>query len=371
MIIPTEKPLQVGFGEVDSPPEYEEVAGRSPSSESTSTTIPLPSAATTSYTPTSLTLASQNTPRLTSSTSIQPVNNIFISHPFGAINCVYTIDPTLKLFPSSSKGTRIQSNIKLRTNIGSINADLTLVSGVEENIRTLPTATMDISSKMGSVDVKLRRSSTNVPTIRLHASSRTGSLSILIPTSFHGFIVAYMKIGRLMLTPSVQSCAVVLREEMKVKRIFIGDPGVLRGRNDLSQAGIAMSSSMYGGREAFVRRKEDGSDSESESDSESDETGSRSQNGRWKGDEIVLRTPMGSIEVGYVEDGNILLNHVAVEESGVSRGLEQGFEGRGRRDRDNKGRRGHGQGPGRGSRGGRGGRGHGATPGPHHSAGLT
>ncbi|KAJ3747781.1 hypothetical protein DFH05DRAFT_1391854, partial [Lentinula detonsa] len=245
-------------------------------------------------------------------------NNISISHPFGTINCVYTIDPTLKLFPSSSKRTRIQSNIKLRTNIGSINADLTLVSGVEENIRTLPTAIMDISSKMGSVDVKLRRSSTNVPTIRLYASSRTGSLSILIPTSFHGFIVAYMKIGRLMLAPSVQSCAVVVREEMKVKKIFIGDPGVLR-------------------------------------------------DGRWKGDEIVLRTPVGSIEVGYVEDGNILPNHIAVEESGVSRGQGRGFEGRGRRDRGNKARQGHGQGPDRGSRGGRGGRGHGATAGPHHS----
>ncbi|KAJ4482611.1 hypothetical protein J3R30DRAFT_3261253, partial [Lentinula aciculospora] len=187
-------------------------------------------------------------------------NNISISRPFGSIDCKYTIDPTLTLFPSSSRGTRIRSNVKLRTNVGTINADLTLMCGAKENTSTtLPRATLDISSKMGTVDVTLRRpsaSSFNLPIIRLFASSRTGSLSILIPTNFQGFMVAHTKLGRLTLSSSVQSSAVVLREDMKLKRVFIGDP-------------VVMGDS------------------------------------RWKGDGIVLRTIMGSIEVGYADEENV------------------------------------------------------------------
>ncbi|KAJ3774394.1 hypothetical protein FB446DRAFT_786928 [Lentinula raphanica] len=393
MIIPTEKTLQdrlsIGLRtlispvksrthsqEADSlPPDYEEVEGQSPTVVSTSPSSSIPPA--TPLTPTTPTLYSPNStlsgrpdteaPRSTSGALISvpthPVNNISISHPFGTIDCAYTIDPTLTLFPPSTKGARIKSNIKLRTNVGSITADLNLVCGTEENTQTHPRATMDISSKMGTVDVKLRRTSATVPKIRLYASSRTGSLSILIPSNFHGFIVGYTKIGRLSLTPSLQSAAVVLREDSKLKRVFVGDPGVLRNSNQSDNNMIAPSRLRDEVREAGLHIRQDGNEDDSSSESESEEA-SGSLIGRWQGDEIVLKTPLGSIEVGYSDDHEPVSDSeadVVAEEpwkhAGRGRGL--GHDGRGW---GHDGRGGHGHWGNRSHRGHRRGRGGRAVP---------
>ncbi|GAW04200.1 hypothetical protein LENED_005976 [Lentinula edodes] len=239
MIIQTDKALQDGSRtlrnllkrsgyseEIDSPPDYEEIEGTDALHESTPISISNTSSSSTATTPIPgppVSLARPHSARAVTNNASKnsPANNISISHPFGSINCAYTVDPTLTLFPSSSRGTRIQSNVKLRTNVGSIDADLTLMHGAKEDNSTLPSATMDISSKMGTVNVTLRRPSSALPTIRLFASSRAGSLSVRVPANFHGFITAYTKIGRLTLEPSLQSSAVVLKEEIKVKRVFI------------------------------------------------------------------------------------------------------------------------------------------------------
>ncbi|KAJ3815091.1 hypothetical protein F5876DRAFT_72344 [Lentinula aff. lateritia] len=344
MIIKTDKALQDGSRtlrnflkhsghseEIDSPPDYEEIEGADSLPEST----PISNTATSSTAtkPVSgppVSLARPHSARAVTNNASKnsPANNISISHPFGSINCAYTVDPTLTLFPSSSRGTRIQSNVKLRTNVGSIDADLTLMHGAKEDNSTLPRATMDISSKMGTVNVTLRRPSSVLPTIRLFASSRAGSLSVRVPTNFHGFITAYTKIGRLTLEPSLQSSAVVLREEIKVKRVFIGDPNVLRGSVEAGSVQTRTGQST----------RDPESDSEGESDSDSEEYGRETKNGGWEGDRIVLRTPVGNIELGYIEE-----RHAYTSQYDIMTEFRAAY-GRGRGHR------------GRGGRGGRGGR---------------
>ncbi|KAJ3921946.1 hypothetical protein F5877DRAFT_75704 [Lentinula edodes] len=327
MIIQTDKALQDGSRtlrnllkrsgyseEIDSPPDYEEIEGTDALHESTP--ISNTSSSSTATTPIPgppVSLARPHSARAVTNNASKnsPANNISISHPFGSINCAYTVDPTLTLFPSSSRGTRIQSNVKLRTNVGSIDADLTLMHGAKEDNSTLPSATMDISSKMGTVNVTLRRPSSALPTIRLFASSRAGSLSVRVPANFHGFITAYTKIGRLTLEPSLQSSAVVLKEEIKVKRVFIGDPNVLRGSADTR---------------LFQTRIRE------------------TKNGGWEGDRIVLRTPVGNIELGYIEERHAHTSQYdVVTESRAAYGRGRGHRGhggRGGRGGGGRGRRG-------------------------------
>ncbi|KAJ3886877.1 hypothetical protein GG344DRAFT_81287 [Lentinula edodes] len=206
--------------------------------------------------------------------------------------------------------------------------------GAKEDNLSLPSATMDISSKMGTVNVTLRRPSSALPTIRLFASSRAGSLSVRVPANFHGFITAYTKIGRLTLEPSLQSSAVVLRDEIKVKRLFIGDPNVLRGSADTRSVQTRIEQST----------RDPESDSEGESDSDSEEFGRENRNGGWEGDRIVLRTPVGNIELGYIEErhAHTSQHDVLIEPRaayGRGRG-HRGHGGRGGRGGGGRGRRG-------------------------------
>lgn len=83
------------------------------------------------------------------------MNNVSISQPFGSIQCKYIIDPTLKFPGSQSRIKRaIQPNIKLRTNVGTVDAELEVVSP-EDSQEEVPRVFIDISSKMGTINVNL------------------------------------------------------------------------------------------------------------------------------------------------------------------------------------------------------------------------
>ncbi|KAE9398771.1 hypothetical protein BT96DRAFT_720964 [Gymnopus androsaceus JB14] len=307
------------------PPSYEEEfpATRSELSSAITPTSDSPdSPSSSSYPPTTLTEA---TNAFTVSHSARAVNNVSISQPFGTIECKYIIDPTLKFPGSPNRFKRREPNIKLRTSVGTIDADLEVVSP-EDPQEEVPRVLIDVASKMGTINVKLRRTVAR-PVVRLLVTSHAGTTTIRIPRSFQGFILAFTKLGRLSLEPPLKASASVLKSELKFTCLFVGDSSVLKdAETKFSWHGI------WNG------------------------------DGGWKGDEIMLQTSVGNMDVGFVEDCAVCFSteHASgqcpsASEHDDATTRENGEEStRDGRRRGRGGRRGHG-GRGTGSRRGRGG----------------
>ncbi|KAF9071779.1 hypothetical protein BDP27DRAFT_1446005 [Rhodocollybia butyracea] len=258
--------VAVGNVEEDAPPEYDEATEESssndpslPSPLSTSVSPTSESVPATSVSPTSATIVSHIT---------NAVNNISVSQPLGSIQCSYTIDPTLK-FPLPGRRTdhNTSPNVKLRTNYGTIDAELTIYSGKHGEDLKSNLVEIDVGSKVGAINLILRRQpsssrTTPTPIIRCFVSSHTGAICVRIPRDFLGFIITHSNVARLTLNPSLKSHASVVKAEMTKTKIFVGDSSALR-------TGVQ---------------------------SEFDELE------RWKGDEIIVKTYVGNMEFGYVEE---------------------------------------------------------------------
>jgi hypothetical protein len=191
------------------------------------------------------------------------VNNISIKQTFGSIDCKYTIDPLLNFPTTASWGVR-SPNIRLETKSGTIHADLTLLYQYppregEEETRKITKVVGDISSTLGGISVTLRRPIQAQPTLRLFAVTRTGTISVSVPRNFHGFIDATTKLGRLTLEPSLEASSSILTSGMGFKRVFVGDTFALEKLNWRSDE----------------------------------------EDGQWQGDELILRTSVGDVGVGY------------------------------------------------------------------------
>jgi len=164
-------------------------------------------------------------------------NYLYISEQYNSLKGSYTIDPSMSI-PSSvlpkleDDETELdRKNLRLRTEHGSINADVLFVSpqsSATPDDVTPKRATLEASSEHGSVNVRLRTSG-SVPPFHLKAHSSTGSLTINIPRSFHGFLKLKKQYSSIKLSDELAAEGTALSAVDGVSMWFIGDFGSFQG----------------------------------------------------------------------------------------------------------------------------------------------
>jgi len=162
-----------------------------------------------------------------SSAPSQPpaTNFLRISKNDGSIRERWTIDPTLSvpeafLVPLPD-GETTRDNLKITANDGAIRADICLVSG--SGSLSPDRAALDMMSKDGSIEVKLRRDDLK-PRFSLRALACDGSITIWLPGNFHGPIYHRTSSGWTKFAGSLESSVATFSNESKTGgRSFIGD----------------------------------------------------------------------------------------------------------------------------------------------------
>ncbi|EIW77360.1 hypothetical protein CONPUDRAFT_84470 [Coniophora puteana RWD-64-598 SS2] len=164
-------------------------------------------------------------------------NYLYISEQYNSLKGSYAIDPSMSI-PSSvlpkleDDETELdRKNLRLRTGNGSINVDILLVSlqgsAAPDDI-TRNRATLEASSEYGSVNIRLRTSG-SVPPFHLKAHSSTGSLTINIPRSFHGFLKLKKQYSSIKLSDELAAESTALSAVDGVSMWFIGDFASFQG----------------------------------------------------------------------------------------------------------------------------------------------
>ncbi|KAK7457762.1 hypothetical protein VKT23_010101 [Stygiomarasmius scandens] len=209
----------------------------------------------------------------TVATSSQAVNYISLNQPLGSIDCKYIIDPFVYIprafLPPLAEGQSEVSrkNLSLRTKMGGITADVTMwhddsAERKEKMEKGGKMVNMEMKALVGTIWLKLRdptpRPTSQRPPFFLRCFTRTGTLFVELPRSFHGFILVTTTVGAVTLSTSLQSTARWLDSGLRSRRCFIGDMSGL-------------------------------------SDHENGNT--------WTGDEVKLEASFGAVQISYVDEG--------------------------------------------------------------------
>ncbi|KAL0565062.1 hypothetical protein V5O48_016970 [Marasmius crinis-equi] len=192
------------------------------------------------------------------------VNYIAINKPLGSIDCKYVLDPAIqiptsflpKLGPGQTEEDR--KNLSLKTKVGTVVAEIMLQhrEGSVLKRRTL----LECKTTVGTMILKVDATpSPNRPPFQLKATTQSGTVLLYLPTSFRGFLTVTTTIGTVSLSREVIAVNRWLSTTGRVRKAFIGDASQLR-------------------------------DSELEA---------------WNGDEVIIETTVGSVEIAYVEPGAV------------------------------------------------------------------
>ncbi|KAK7034661.1 hypothetical protein VNI00_012303 [Paramarasmius palmivorus] len=239
----------------EPPPEYEATA-----STSTSTSQPR----TQEYTTQDVPSPASPTPSVPS-TPAQPapngqtVNYVVVNRPLGSIDCSYILDPSLRIptrFLSAldvGESEADRKNLVLKSKLGTIVANIALYHQTSSPVAKR--TTMEFKTTVGTMVLKIDDSQT--PTrapFYLRAVTQTGTVILSMPRSFRGFVSVTTTIGAVSLSREVSAMSRWQTDTARVKKCFIGDCSGL-------------------------------------SDAELD---------AWNGDEVVIETAIGSVELSYV-----------------------------------------------------------------------
>ncbi|KAF5350403.1 hypothetical protein D9758_012485 [Tetrapyrgos nigripes] len=195
----------------------------------------------------------------------QAANYLSIRQPVGSLEGIYFLDPFLPMppkymLPSLGIGQTEEDrkNLSLKASVGAINADITILGGSETESSAKRRVDMEVRTRVGAVFVKVRESSTQAPSsaynrlpFHLLCSTQMGSINLLLPNSFHGFITVTTSVGHVSISPELSANTSWMDSGMRKRRIFVGDMHVV---GDV---------------------------------------------GSWAGDEVVVETPVGTVDIGY------------------------------------------------------------------------
>ncbi|KAG7086903.1 hypothetical protein E1B28_002821 [Marasmius oreades] len=192
------------------------------------------------------------------------VNYISINKPLGSIDCTYLLDPTIhipssllpKLEPGQTEDDR--KNLSLKTKLGTIVANIHLLHR-EGSVSTTKRTTLECKTTLGTMVVKIDATPSKTrPPFHLKAQTQSGTIDLQLPRSFRGFLTITTTIGTVTLSPEVHQANrwIHTGSAGRVRRGFLGDS------SSLDDVGLA--------------------------------------SGSWNGDEVVIETAMGSVDVSFV-----------------------------------------------------------------------
>ncbi|KAG1867217.1 hypothetical protein DFJ58DRAFT_768961 [Suillus subalutaceus] len=156
----------------------------------------------------------------TNSTEVQPPSNptnflslILKDKP---IRGCYVIDPLIQI--PTNKDRR---NLYLRTKDGSINADIWLIGQEEAAPNNGRRTTLSLSSQDGSITAKINTVKVVAPFL-LDIYARDGSVTVLLPRSFHGSLLLTTRQSTKLSDDLLQRSTILSTVE-RTRRYFVGD----------------------------------------------------------------------------------------------------------------------------------------------------
>jgi hypothetical protein len=203
--------------EVDPPPAYFASESRTPLN------------ITTSRLPSSLSLRRKST------------NYTYLTRTNQSIRASFVIDPLITIprlllppLSANEKGGN-RKNLQLDARNGSINADITLLSGTENlslnEAKLKKHTTIYIKSDNGTIDAKLRVDAASTSGIvipfKLRAIGYNGSVNVGLPRNFEGLLTIFSKNGPVKLSDEISDRVSTFTEDRYTLRCFVGDLSLL------------------------------------------------------------------------------------------------------------------------------------------------
>jgi hypothetical protein len=175
----------------------------------------------------------------------KPSNYISLNRTNDSIKGKFVIDPFItvprSLLPQLDRDETDENrkNLKLDSRNGSIDADITLLSGTEsvglEEAKRKKRTALDIRSANGYINAKLRTHAISASGILvpfyLYANGRNGSVTIGLPRTFEGLLTIYAKNGSIKLSDEIYERLSMFNEDNHTQRCFVGDLASFTGHD--------------------------------------------------------------------------------------------------------------------------------------------
>ncbi|KAG1871469.1 hypothetical protein F4604DRAFT_1530067, partial [Suillus subluteus] len=156
-----------------------------------------------------------------------PTNFLSLILKHKPIRGCYVIDPLIQiptsLLPPLNVGEtdKDRRNLYLRTKDGSINADIWLIGQEEAAPNNGRRTTLSLSSQDGSITAKINTVKVVAPFL-LDIYARDGSVTVLLPRSFHGSLLLTTRQST-KLSDNLLQRSTILSTVERTRRYFVGD----------------------------------------------------------------------------------------------------------------------------------------------------